>query len=162
MYLLMIVLTLLILPLVSILFEMTVAGGDAGLMLLVGKWFVFWAGGLRLLLASLSQIFNPGYTARSIFDIKDPQASKIVTELGFGNFSIGTISALSLLFPAWLLPAAVAGGLFYGLAGIKHVFNQRRSPKENIALASDLFVFVVLAAFVLWSALRADLLQFIG
>lgn len=154
MYLLIIIATLFVLPVACILFEMTVVSGDAGLMVLVGKWFVFWAGGIRLLLAGMMQIFKPEYTAQKIFDIKDREAFKIVAELGFGNVSIGTICALSILFPAWVTPAALASGLFYGLAGGQHVLNQGRSQKENVALISDLGISAVLALFLVWTALQ--------
>jgi hypothetical protein len=38
-------------------------------MFLIGKWFTFWAVGVRLFLAGLMQVFRPQFTARSISDL---------------------------------------------------------------------------------------------
>jgi hypothetical protein len=154
MYLLIVIAFMGVLPIASILVELQAAGGSADLVALFGKWFVFWAGGVRLLTAGLSQIVRPAFTAETIFEIKDPDAAKIVSELGFANVSIGTMSVLSLFFPDWVLPAALCGGLFYGLAGAKHVFNAHRNRNENIALVSDLLIFAILAAYVIATIAR--------
>lgn len=148
MYLAMIVALMGVLPVASILTDLS-STPDASLLALTGKWFVFWASGVRLLTAGLSQILRPAFTAEHIFGIRDPDAGKIVTELGFANVSVGLISVLSLKFPTWTLPAAICSGLFYGLAGAKHIFNGHRNRTENIAMVSDLFIFAVLAAYVI-------------
>lgn len=153
MHLLAVVVLMLILPIGSIAVEYVAAVEAIGLLPLVGKWFVFWASGVRLLLAGLSQIFRPEFTARRIFRIGDVEAQKIVSELGFANVAVGAICVLSFQFPAWVLPAAICSGMFYGLAGAKHVLNQPRTPSENVAMVSDLFVFAVLAVFVVGGAL---------
>jgi hypothetical protein len=49
-----------------------------------------------------------------------------------------------------VVPAAIVGGLYYGLAGIGHVMRGERKIKEQIALVSDLAIFVFLAIFVLF------------
>jgi hypothetical protein len=144
MYLAIVVLLMLILPVVSIFVEFIVLHSAADLLFLVGKWFVFWAVGVRLLLAGLRQVVNPAFTAQTIFGVRDQGALTIVQELGFGNLSIGLIGALSLIEARWIVPAAVAGAAFYGLAGIKHLTKGERNGLENIAMISDLFIFVVL------------------
>ena len=122
---------------------------DAGaLMGLIGKWFTFWGVGVRLFLAGAMQVFRPQFTAEDIFEIGDPAAQVIVREIGFGNLAMGTLGILSLFFPDFLVPAAIAGGLFFGLAGIGHLARKDRNLKEQIALVSDLGIFLVLAAFV--------------
>ena len=100
-------------------------------------------------------MFNPAFTAETIFDVREKAALTIVQELGFANLSIGLVAALSLVFRDWVAPAAVAGGLFYGLAGIKHLTKGERNATENIAMISDLFIFVALAGFLAASVLRA-------
>jgi hypothetical protein len=48
MYLIFIILLMFIFPAASVLIEALRAGSGADWMLLVGKWFVFWAVGIRL------------------------------------------------------------------------------------------------------------------
>jgi hypothetical protein len=124
------------------------------LMFLIGKWFVFWAGGVRLFLAGLRQIFQPAFTARTIFEISDPGALAIVRELGFANVTMGAVGLASLAAPAWLTPAALVGFLYYGLAGIGHVARQERNAVENTALISDLLIAALLALFLATRLMR--------
>ena len=148
MYLAVVVLLMGVFPVASILIESVGFHGDAGLVFLIGKWFVFWGVGMRLLLAGVRQMANPAFTADTIFGIKDKAAEVIVRELGFGNFAIGVLGAVSLLNREWVVPAAIAGGLFYGLAGALHLRNGNRNTNENIAMISDLFIFVMLALYL--------------
>lgn len=148
MYLASIVLLLFVLPAGCVIGQMLWFGGAADVMLLVGKWFVFWAVGVRLFIAGVRQVAQPQFTAESIFEIKDRAALGIVRELGFANLSTGTLGLASLAVPAWVVPAAIVGGLFYGLAALGHAFRGKRNFKEQTALISDIFAFVILAVFV--------------
>ena len=154
MYLAVVVLLMAVLPIVSIVAETILARGGADLPWLIGKWFVFWSVGVRLVLAGLRQVFNPTFTAETIFGVKEKAALTIVRELGFGNLSIGLLGVLSLATPNWTLPAAIAGGLFYGLAGIEHLRHGDRNATENVAMISDLFICAILASFLAAIALR--------
>ena len=148
MYLASIVLLLFVLPAGCVIGQMLWFGGAADVMLLVGKWFVFWAVGVRLFIAGVRQVTQPQFTAESIFEIKDRAALGIVRELGFANLSTGTLGLASLAVPAWVAPAAIVGGLFYGLAAAGHALRGKRNFKEQTALISDIFAFVILAVFV--------------
>jgi hypothetical protein len=132
-------------PLGAIAIEAATAGGS--LVALAGKWFVFFLG-LRLLVAGLNQIARPDFTAQTIFRVSDPNALKVVNELGFGNVAIGTLGALTIFNAAWLVPAAIALLIFYVLAGAKHVLNAQRTVPENRALWSDLWAAVVLVGWL--------------
>jgi hypothetical protein len=114
---------------------------------LVGKWYVFWAVGIRLLLAGARQTIQPSYTARTILGIEGDDALLLVRELGFANLAIGSIGTLSLFANGWAMPAALAGGIFYALAGINHVFQRHRNRLEQVAMASDLFAAIVLLGY---------------
>jgi hypothetical protein len=137
-----------VLPLLSVAAEAPMLPDAGALMGLVGKWFTFWAVGVRLFLAGLSQVFRPQLTSEGILGIKDPGAYVIVREVGFGNLAMGTLGLLSLVVSGWVVPAAIAGGLFYGLAGVEHAIRKDKTGKEWIALVSDLLIFMLLAAFV--------------
>jgi hypothetical protein len=148
MYLTVVILLMGALPVVSIVAEAALSHGGADLAHLIGKWFVFWPVGVRLILAGLRQIANPSFTAESIFEVRDKGALSIVRELGFANLSIGLLGASALFNPGWITPTAVAGGLFYGLTGVQHLMKGDRNTKETIAMVSDLFIFLVLAGYV--------------
>ena len=151
MYYLIAIGSMVVLPLVSIVTEHLVRP-EADLIVLAGKWFVFWGIGVRLLLAGLMQVSRPSFTASGIFGIRDPDAAKIVVELGAANISIRSIGVLSLVWPGWVVPAGLAGALFLGFAGLKHAMNAGRNTKQNVAMATDLFV-----SAMIWISLAAAL-----
>ena len=146
-------LTTLVLPVVSIAVDYA-GSAEPDILYLIGKWFVFWGVGIRLLLAGASQALKPSATSAGILGIKDPAAEKVVSELGYANLCMGLAASLSLLWPAWMLVAGMTGGLYLGLAGVKHVFNKERNAKENLAMATDFLVFAVVAVFVVVSLTR--------
>lgn len=152
MYFVVVTLLTVVAPIVSIAIE-DIARPHADLQHLLGRWFVFWAIGVRLLLAGISQATRPAYTASGILGISDPKSEKVVAELGYANISMGVIGLLSVLRPTWIAPAALAGGLFLGLAGVKHALTTDRSAKENLAMATDLFVAAMLAIYFVSLAL---------
>lgn len=148
MYLAAIVLLMLVLPAGCVIGQIVWSGGAADVMLLIGKWFVFWMVGVRLFIAGVRQVAQPQFTAESIFAINDRAAFAIVREVGFANLATGTLGLASLAVPAWLVPAAIVGGLYYGLAAVGHAFRRSRNFSEQVALISDVFAFVILAVFV--------------
>jgi hypothetical protein len=50
----------------------------------------------------------------------------------------------TLLFSGWVLPMAMVGAIFYGLAGINHLGQKQRNKLQNMAMTSDLFAALVL------------------
>lgn len=153
MYYATIILLMAVLPIVSIVVEHVLAP-NADLLVLAGRWFVFWAAGVRLGLAGIRQMLQPGFTAKSIFEIADPGAEKIVTELGFANLSVGLAGIASIVRPDWVLPVAIIAGLYYGLAGGLHLLRAGRNRMENWAMGSDLWMFVVFAAYAILALVR--------
>ncbi|MEJ8853115.1 DUF6790 family protein [Variovorax robiniae] len=115
------------------------------------RWFTFWIVGARLGSAGLRQMLNPAFTARQILGIEGDDALLLVRELGFANTAFGAIGILSLWWPAWAAPAAIAGAVFLGLAGINHAMQAHRNARENFAMLTDLVGALVLAACV-WGA----------
>jgi hypothetical protein len=149
MYVPMIIALLLLLPLISIVAQILLtdhsALSAASNLVIVAKWYVFWAVGVRLSLAGLRQIFQPRYTAETLLGFKSAESLFFVRELGFANVSIGSVGVASLIMPGWVAAAALVGALFYGLAGINHCFHRDRNKLQNLAMVSDLFAAVVLA-----------------
>jgi hypothetical protein len=147
MYLGIILALMLVLPVGSVAVE-RLAVPESALLPLVGKWFVFWAVGCRLFAAGVRQVLSPDFTARGIFGIGDPAAGRLVVEIGFGNLAMGAIALVSLVRPGWTAAAAMAGCIYLGLAGLAHLRNRGRNRAETIAMASDLWVAAVLAAYL--------------
>ena len=46
---------------------------------------------------------------------------------------------------------AIVGGLYFGMAGIQHIYKKPASANETIALFSDLFIFTILLLYLLFS-----------
>lgn len=137
------------LPAVSVVAEMTGAGVALSAAL-VCKWYVFWAVGLRLFLAGVRQVAQPAYTAHQILGLKGNESLIVVRELGFANLAIGMLGIASLVVPSWRMAGAFVGGIFYGLAGIQHIFQAHRNPLENVAMLTDLFAAALLLGSAAW------------
>ena len=151
-YLVTVALTMFVLPVGSILWGY--AAGQADLLGLAGKWFVFWGVGVRLLLAGLRQYLQPGFTSRDIMGIDSAEAYLLVGELGGANLASGVVGLASLALPSFVPPAAIASGIFYAVAGVEHVRSKHRGTNETIALVSDLFIAVVLLGFAIVALAR--------
>jgi hypothetical protein len=149
MYFVVVILLTILFPAGSAVYERFVQHADVPWMLLIGPWMVFWAGGVRLFLAGLRQTFQPRFTSEQIFGIKSDDPIPIVQELGFSNLAMGTLCLLSLPMRQMLVPAAVVSGLYYGLAGVKHVFGGEKNFRRLTAMVTDLLVAVVILAFLL-------------
>lgn len=148
MYLISVVLLMLIFPIASIAVDALAFHGAVDFIGLVGKWFVFWAVGMRLFIAGVRQVTQPQFTAETIFTLEDRRSYAIVRELGFANLSMGVLGLWSLVAPSWVAPAAIVGGLYYGFAGLGHIVRRQRNLHEQTALISDLLIFLLLAVFV--------------
>jgi len=131
------------LPALSAAVELLVTHASNGATILC-KWFAFWAVGWRLLLAGAKQIAQPQYTARIILGLESRESLILVRELGFANAAIGLLGVLSLVVPSWQLAAALAGGIFYALAGTNHAFQIHRNRLQHVAMLSDIFAAVIL------------------
>ena len=148
MYLLIVVLLMFVLPVCSIVADAIVFRSSTNLLMLVGKWFVFWAAGVRQLTAGIRQIAWPRFTAEGIFGIKNNEPWPIVRELGFANVSIGVLGVSSIAVVGLTQAAAIVSGLFFGFAGVAHALRKERNLAENVATVSDLFLFAVLLFYL--------------
>jgi hypothetical protein len=139
---------LFIFPLLSVAFEHyldhSAVSGD-----LLGKWFIFWAVGIRLFTAGIKQASNPEFTATQIFKFNSRESYIVIRELGFANMALGTMGILSVINEQWRLIAAITSGLFFGLAGVQHLLKKPVSQNEWIAEIYDLLVFAGLVIYVM-------------
>lgn len=150
-YLWIVLLLMLIFPSASVIIDHGYFNPNADIILLVGKWFVFWAVGIRLFTAGLKQAINPAFTASEIFHLQSAETHVIVKELGYANICMGALAILSLFIPGWRSAAAFTGGLYMGIAGVYHIFKKPEGANEVIAMVSDLFILAVMSLY-LWSS----------
>jgi hypothetical protein len=143
MYVAMIALLMFVIPGGAVLLD-----GDTITIALVGKYFVFWAVGIRLFAAGVRQVMKPGLTSEGILGIKGEESWVLVRELGFANIAIGAVGIASMSRPEWRLAAALAGGIFLLAAGIQHVVRGARTTEETIAMVSDLAIGALMAVYL--------------
>jgi hypothetical protein len=136
-----------VLPIASVMIDHAYFAQQTPVIVLVGKWFVFFCAGLRLALWGLRQFLQPRFTSETIFGIKG-EASLLIRELGVANFALGVVGIISLFKPTFTMPVAIAAGILFGVAGLRHVAEGGKSSQERIAMVSDLFAFVILAIYV--------------
>lgn len=153
MYYASVLLLTLVLPLGSIYADMTLFDNQLPAMLLAGKWFVFWAGGVRLLIAGIRQTVQPRFTSETIFGIASDDPLPFIQELGMANIAMGVLGIAAILVPAFVLPAAIVSGLYYLQAGIGHARHGGRNTQRNLAMVSDFFVAAALLGYVGWAGM---------
>ena len=154
MYIALVLKLMLILPVSSVVVGRNFFNSNAGILLLAGRWFVFWGVGIRLISAGARQVMNPGFTAETILGLKTTESWLVLRELGFANIAIGTVALGSVYAHSWLTPSAVAGAIFYGLAGTNHLVQKSRNRLQNLAMLSDLFICGLLCSYCLAVAAR--------
>ncbi len=146
-YLILNILLLFILPALSVMAEVIVEKESPD-WLLIGKWFIFWAVGIRLFTAGIKQSSNPEFTAVKIFQMKTAESFVVIRELGFANIALGIMGILSVINTNWRVLAAVIGGIFFGLAGLQHLFKKPDSTNELIAMFYDITVLLVVLIYL--------------
>jgi len=153
-YLYYIIAVMFVFPLVSILIERAYQKKrelSQPVIETTAKWFIFWGVGVRLLTVGLSQALNPAFTA-SILEITD-NCFVAIKEIGFANISMGLLAVISLFVPSWRKAGGFCGGLYLGVAGFLHVgrIPEGINLKETIAMVSDIFIFVIVAFYLVYS-----------
>lgn len=141
MYILLVLLQTLILPLVSSIIHLVVAGGSP--LVVLGVWWAFWGVGTRLFVAGISQLANPARTTKGILGIEDKSAELVVHELAYANLSMGAVALVAAFVPGWGILGALPGALYLGLAGFRHVVKKGKNREELVATWTDILVFVM-------------------
>jgi hypothetical protein len=155
-YFVLVIAQTLVLPVASGIVELAAAGGDP--VLVLGKWWVFWGVGTRLLVAGAAQLSGRGPTSEILgAAAPSPQETQLTRELGTANVGMG-LAGLFALVPGWAVPAGLAGGVFLLLAGLLHVAKKGKEPRESLATWTDLLVGIAvlaLAGYTLFGALAS-------
>jgi hypothetical protein len=109
---------------------------------------LFWAVGARLFIAGVRQVAQRSRNSRprAFSRSRTARHSRLCASSALPTCR--QVGLASLAVPARVVPAAIVGGLFYGLAAAGHTFRGKRNFKEQTALISDIFAFVILAVFV--------------
>jgi hypothetical protein len=138
---------MLVLPLISVVAEASMLSDAGALMSLIGKWFTFWAVGVRLFSAGVMQSLRPQFTAESIFAIKDqsalPRARSWFRQSGDGESR-----------PCEPHQAGLGGAGCHCRRSLLRTRGHRprdakRAQRQGmVALVSDFGIFLVLAAIV--------------
>lgn len=144
MYIALVLAQTLVLPLVSGVIQLVVAGGDP--LVVFGIWWAFWGVGTRLFVAGISQLANPGRTTKGILGIEDKSAELVVHELGFANLCLGFVALFAPFVPGWGILGALPGAIYLGLAGFRHIATKGKGAEENVATWTDILVFVAVVA----------------
>lgn len=121
---------------------------------LAGKWFVFWAVGIRLFTAGIKQASDPAFTGTKIFKFTNKESYVVIRELGFANIALGVMGILSLINDNWRILAAISAGLFFGLAALQHSTKKPDSKNEWIALLYDFTVFLILLIYLAFTFIQ--------
>jgi hypothetical protein len=146
-YIILVLLQTVVLPIVSGSIQLAVTHIDP--ITAYGMWFLFWGIGTRLLVAGVSQVVRPAFTAVNILGSPNPGAEQIVQELGFANLAIGIGAIVAAFLGDWGVLVAGVGGLFLGLAGFRHLPKRHPNAKETVATWTDLLLFVLMVIYVI-------------
>ena len=111
---------------------------------LIGKWFAFWAIGVRLMLAGCTQLASRRSKSRDVFAAREDSkivkkatgvADIVLAAMGFLCFEIGEASLL----------ATITLGIYMGLACLQQDFKKPATITGWINMVYDLIVFAVIA-----------------
>jgi len=144
-----IIMLMFILPIASVIIERLISEKNFALWDSVGKWFLLWSIGVRLLTAGLKQVVNPWFTLQAIFNINNCESYVVVRELGISNICKGLVGIISFFIPQWRVVGAFMGGLYFGIAGLQHIIKKQDSTNERVAMFSDVFLFIIMTTYIL-------------
>lgn len=147
-YIISIIALIFVLPLLSLFAEWLLRTNVINVASSAGKWFIFYAGGLRLFIAGIRQITNPSFTAKKIFHFKTDESFFVIKELGFANVCLGLTGVISICLMQWRVVSAFSCGLYYGLAGLGHFARKTAAGNEKFAMITDIIAFIILMVYV--------------
>ena len=138
-------LNILVLPILSIIFNLIINYRKnivENIYEIIGKWFIFWALGIRLVIAGLMQLFNPIYTNNLLqLNLND---FIIIQELGLANFSIGLLCIISFFKKLLQKYVCLYMFIFFIGASTLHIIRIKNiNFDELITLVTNIILIVV-------------------
>jgi hypothetical protein len=115
---------------------------------LTGKWFIFWAIGMRLFLSGIRQASSPEFTVTKIFRVRNRETFILNRRLGFASIALGIMGILSVINDEWRMIAAITSGVFFGLSVIQDATGKIVNLVEISVLIFDVLTFCVLGLFL--------------
>ena len=136
---------ILVLPIISIVINLIInnrKNNSENIFEIIGKWFIFWSLGVRLIIAGLMQIFNPIYTNNLLqLSLND---FIIIRELGLANFSIGLLCTISYFKKSLQKYVCIYMFIFFTGASILHIIRiENINFDELISLITDIILIII-------------------
>ncbi len=115
---------------------------------MIARWFIFWGFGVQLLLTGIVQVWNPGFTALRIYQVRNVKSFTLIRQLGIVSIAAGAAGIFSLFDSNARVTAAFSACLFSGMATIWHFSGNRGSRSEIIQVVTDLLQFSVILLYL--------------
>jgi hypothetical protein len=114
----------------------------------ITKWLLLWAVGIRSVTAGLVQLVYPRYTAEVIFNLSGDSFYIFIRELGVANIAIGTSAVISFKHKNWRVPIAFISLVFNLFLSLNHIVNFQADVNEAVSLVGDVFVVLGVSVFL--------------
>jgi len=136
-------LLLAILPLLSAAAEHHFVHASISIILL-GKWFMFWTIGIRLLIKGFVQVIRSRRNGNSSLLSKD-ETWEVAKILGLAKMALAGMGFLCVVNDQWSLLATITVGVYLGLTGFQHDFKRPSTTTGWMNMSYDVLVFSVIA-----------------
>lgn len=107
---------------------------------LLGKWFIVWVLGIRLMVVGFVQVVHRGRSAVQHSD-DGIDLGKIT---GLAKMVLAGLGFLCVAYHQWSLLPTITVGIYLGLAGFQHDFKKPTTTEGWISMIYDMVVFTVI------------------
>ncbi len=111
--------------------------------LLLGRWFVFWTIGVRLMVAGLTEVMSSRRQGNIIF-LQGSESGEYRKIIGYLKILLAALGFLCMIKAQSSLIAALTAGIYLGLTGFRHDFKKPCTAIEWLYLGYDIIVFFVI------------------
>jgi hypothetical protein len=136
-------LLLAILPLLSVAGEQHFVNASISIILL-GKWFLFWTIGVRLMVKGFAQVIRSVRNGNSSLLNRD-ETGDFTKMLGLAKMALAGMGFLCVVNDQWSLLATITVGVYLGLTGFQHDFKRPTTTRGWMSMSYDFLVFTVIA-----------------
>lgn len=118
---------------------------------LIGKWFIFWAAGVRPFFAGIKLVYRRWTAPAGFFYREMKENFLMIRQLGFAHIAIGVTGMLSLVNSNWRQIAGLAAAFFFGLSAVQHFFIKPVNGKEMAIMITDIMVFTIMLLYLFFT-----------